>query len=226
MNPPGARGCLITLEGGEGAGKSTHASRLVRWLRQMGIGAILTREPGGSPGAEVLRRVLLSGRMASLGPAAEAILFAAARVDHIERTIEPALAAGKFVVCDRFSDSTRAYQGAGGRLNPRFLRALERVTLGSLRPGLTLIFDVPAAEGLARAGRRRSAAAGPDRFEAEDLEFHERLRAAFLAIAASEPERCAVVDATRPEEDVAQTVRDIVSKRLLAKAEREEGHNG
>ncbi|MBO0733259.1 MAG: dTMP kinase [Methylocapsa sp.] len=225
MNPPGARGCLITLEGGEGAGKSTHAIRLVRWLRQLGIKAILTREPGGSPGAEVLRRVLLSGQMASLGPAAEAILFGAARVDHIDRTVEPALSAGKFVVCDRFSDSTRAYQGAGGRLDPRFLRALERVTLGSLRPALTLIFDVPAAEGLARAGRRPSAAAGPDRFEAEDLEFHERLRAAFLAIAAAEPGRCAVINAARPEEEVAQAVRDVVASRLLAKAEREKVPN-
>ncbi|MGB6177368.1 MAG: dTMP kinase, partial [Methylocella sp.] len=175
------RGFLITLEGGEGVGKSTQAGHLLRNLRKAGIEAIGTREPGGSPGAEILRKVLLSGAVARLGPAAEAILFAAARVDHIDKTIEPALAAGTFVVCDRFADSTRAYQGARGQLDPQFLRALERVTLGDVRPGLTLIFDLPVAQGLARAAARRGAGEAPDRFEREDLEFHESLRAAFLA---------------------------------------------
>jgi dTMP kinase len=212
-----ARGRLITLEGGEGAGKSTQLAHILRWLKQIGIEAIGTREPGGAPGAEILRKILLSGRVAHLGPAAEALLFAAARIDHIDATIEPALACGRFVVCDRFADSTRAYQGALGKADPRFLRALERVTLGAVRPDLTLIFDLPAGEGLARAASRRSGG-GPDRFEAEDLQFHESLRSAFLAIAAEEPARCAVIDALRPEEEVSQTIFDIIEDRLLTAA--------
>jgi dTMP kinase len=219
-HPRGVRGRLITLEGGEGAGKSTQLSHILRWLRQIGIDAIGTREPGGSPGAEILRKILLSGSVARLGPAAEALLFAAARIDHIDATIEPALACGQFVVCDRFADSTRAYQGAQGKLDPRFLRALERVTLGDVRPDLTLIFDLPPAHGLTRAASRRGGD-GPDRFEREDLHFHERLRAAFLAIAAEEPGRCAVIDASRPEEDVSQTIFGIISDRLLAQAARQ-----
>jgi len=210
------RGSFITLEGGEGVGKSTQAGYLLRNLRIAGIEAIGTREPGGSPGAEILRKVLLSGDVARLGPAAEAILFAAARIDHIDKTIEPALAAGTFVVCERFADSTRAYQGTRGQLDPRFLRALERVTLGDVRPGLTLILDLPAAEGLARAAARRGAREAPDRFEREDLEFHESLRAAFLVMAAAEPARCAVIDATCAEEEVARAIFEVVSNRLIA----------
>jgi dTMP kinase len=216
IRAPKERGFFITLDGGEGVGKSTQVGHLLRNLRKAGIEAIGTREPGGSPGAEILRKALLSGGVARLGPAAEAILFAAARIDHIDKTIEPALAAGTFVVCDRFADSTRAYQGA--RLDPRFLRALERVTLGDVRPALTLILDLPAADGLARAAARRGAAEAPDRFEREDLEFHESLRAAFLAIAAAEPVRCAVIDAARAEEDVAHAIFDVVSNRLIAPA--------
>lgn len=212
------RGVLITLEGGEGAGKSTQIAHLLRNLRKAGIEAIGTREPGGSPGAEILRKVLLSGSVARLGPAAEAILFAAARIEHIYKKIEPALAAGTFVVCDRFADSTRAYQGARGQVDPQFLRALERVTLGDIRPGLTLILDLPVAEGLARAAARRGVGDAPDRFEREDLEFHENLRAAFLAIAAAEPARCAIIDATRSEKDVADEIFEVVSSRLIAPA--------
>ncbi len=215
---PAARTSFITLEGGEGAGKSTQIAHLLRNLRKAGIEAIGTREPGGSPGAEILRKVLLSGSMAFLGPAAEAILFAAARVDHIDKKIEPALAAGTFVVCDRFADSTRAYQGARGQVDRRFLRALERITLGDIRPGLTLILDLPVAEGLARAAARRGAGDAPDRFEREDLEFHESLRAAFLAIAAAESARCAIIDATRAEKDVADEIFEVVSSRLIAPA--------
>jgi dTMP kinase len=226
FHPHGARGRLITLEGGEGAGKSTQLAHIVRWLLEGGIEAIGTREPGGSPDAEILRTFLLSGRLASLGPAAEAILFAAARIDHIDATIEPALAAGKCVVCDRFADSTRAYQGAREQLDPCFLRALERVTLGAVRPDLTLIFDLPAAEGLARAGLRREPDEGPDRFEGEDLRFHENLRAAFLAIAAAEPERCAVIDASQPEEEVSQAIFGIISKRLFAPPATEQAPSG
>ncbi|MGH6849601.1 MAG: dTMP kinase [Methylocella sp.] len=220
------RGFLITLEGGEGVGKSTQIRNLLRNLRNAGIEAIGTREPGGSPGAEILRKVLLSDRVARLGPAAEAILFAAARVDHIDNTIEPALAAGIFVVCDRFADSTRAYQGARGQLDPRLLRALERVTFGDVRPGLTLILDLPAAEGLARAAARRGSGEAPDRFEREDPEFHEGLRAAYLAIAAAEPARCAVIDATRAEADVASEIFEVVTKRLIDPAQAKQAMRG
>jgi dTMP kinase len=220
------RGSFITLEGGEGVGKSTQTIHLLRNLGSAGIEAVGTREPGGSPGAEILRKVLLSGDVARLGPAAEAILFAAARVDHIDKTIEPALAAGTFVVCDRFADSTRAYQGTRGQLDPRFLRALERVTLGDVRPGLTLILDLPVAEGLARAAARRGARDAPDRFEREDFAFHESLRAAFLALAAAEPVRCAVIDAARAEGEVARAIFEVVSNRLIAPAAAKQAGRG
>ncbi len=219
------RGAFITLEGGEGVGKSTQVGHLLRNLREAGIEAIGTREPGGSPGAEILRNVLLSGSVARLGPAAEAILFTAARIDHIDKTIRPALAAGTFVVCDQFADSTRAYQGASGELDPRFLNALERVALSGVRPDLTLILDLPAAEGLARAAARRSAAEA-DRFEREDLQFHERLRAAFLSIAAAEPARCAIIDAAGSEEDVARAIFDAVLERLIAPAAGKQTRHG
>jgi dTMP kinase len=206
---------FITLEGGEGVGKSTQALRLAERLRQSGIDAIETREPGGSPGAELLRDLLLSGKIKDLGPKAEAILFAAARIDHIDRKIAPALAAGTWVVSDRFTDSTRAYQGALGGLDPGFLHALERVTVGDIRPDLTLILDLPPEVGLARAAARRGAGVVSDRFEGEAIAFHEALRTAYLQIAAAEPQRCVVVDATRSEDDVAQAIWDAVSYRLL-----------
>jgi len=212
---PSQRGFFITLEGGEGAGKSTQMRHLVRNLRDAGIRAIGTREPGGSAGAEVLRKVLLSGKLAHLGAAAEAILFAAARIDHIDSTIKPALQAGTFVISDRFSDSTRAYQGAHGQLEPQFLRALERVTVNDVRPDLTVILDLPAAEGLTRIAARRHAEETPDRFERENLQFHESLRTAFLSIAVAEPLRCVVIDATGPEEEVARAIFEVVLKRFL-----------
>jgi dTMP kinase len=222
---PRARGKLITLEGGEGAGKSTQIGHLMRRLRAAGIEAIATREPGGSEGAEILRKVLLSGVVKPLGPAAEAILFAAARIDHIDNTIEPALRAGKWVVSDRFSDSTRAYQGGAGEIDPRLINALERVALGDLRPDLTLILDLPAEEGLRRAARRRAPGEMLDRFEGEDLRFHETLRASFLAIAAANPARCAVIDASAPEAEVADAIASVVVERLMGArvAEREHG---
>ena len=220
------RGCFITLEGGEGTGKSTQIGHLLRNLREAGREVIGTREPGGSPGAEILRKVLLSGSVARLGPAAEAILFSAARIDHIEKTIKPALAAGIFVVSDRFADSTRVYQGARGQLDPRFLRALERITLNDVRPDLTLILDLPAAEGLARAAARRGAGKDPDRFEGEDLLFHESLREAYLSIAAAEPTRCIVIDAAGSEEKVAQAIFEAVSNRLIAPAAAKQARHG
>jgi dTMP kinase len=207
------RGRFITFEGGEGTGKSTQAATLAQRLRSMGIGVVLTREPGGSPGAEVIRHVLLSGAAKSLGPAAEAILFAAARDDHVCTTIEPALARGRWVVSDRFADSTNVYQGALGQVDPILLRGLHRVTVGALKPDLTFILDVPPEVGLERASKRRGEA-GADRFEAESLEFHERLRDAYLHLAASEPDRCVLIDARESPTAVAARIWDVVAKRL------------
>ena len=208
-----SQGRFITLEGGEGAGKSTQAARLAARLRDRGVEPVLTREPGGSPLAERIRGVILSGAVAPLGPAAEAVMFSAARIDHLEKTIRPALARGAWVICDRFSDSTRAYQGALGNLDPRFLRELERVTIGATRPDLTLVIDVPAAAGLARARARSSTV---DRFEAEGLAFHEALRSAFLDIAEGEPARCAVIDGSADADAVEKAVWAVVEQRLFA----------
>ncbi|ACK49515.1 dTMP kinase [Methylocella silvestris BL2] len=218
------RGRLITLEGGEGVGKSTQIGRLLQRLRDEGIEAVATREPGGSEGAEILRRVLLSGVVKPLGPAAEAILFAAARIDHIDALIEPALAAGIWVVSDRFADSTRAYQGGAGSLDNRLINALERTALGDLQPDLTLILDLPPGEGLRRAAARRKDADGVDRFEGEDLRFHEAIRAAFLTIAADNPQRCVVVDASASEVEVAAAIWTAVSDRLLKERELDRAH--
>lgn len=214
----GRRGAFITVEGGEGGGKSTQSQALVARLRAAGVEAVATREPGGSPVAESIRAALLAGTFRPLGTRAEALLFAAARIDHLDLLIEPALAAGRWVVCDRFHDSTRAYQGSLGALDPDFLRALERVTLAGLRPNLTVILDLPAKTGLARVALRRTPGARPDRFEAESLEFHQALRQAFLAIAAGEPDRCIVVDATQAPDEVEQAIWDAVSHRLAVPA--------
>lgn len=207
------RGRFISFEGGEGAGKSTQAARLAARLHAQGVESILTREPGGSPLAEQIRGAILSGAVAPLGPAAEAIMFSAARIDHLEQTIRPALASGKWVICDRFADSTRAYQGALGNLDPRFIRELERVTIGGTRPDLTIVIDVPAATGLARA-RARSAIV--DRFEAEGQSFHEALRRAFLDIAAEEPKRCVVIEGAAEPDAVEEAIWNAVRDRLLA----------
>ena len=189
------RGKFITFEGGEGTGKSTQAAMLALRLESLGLGVQLTREPGGSPGAEIIRHVLLSGAAKPFGPEVEAMLFAAARDDHVRCTILPALEAGKWVICDRFADSTRVYQGMLGQVDQRLIKGLERVSVGDLAPDLTVILDVPVELGLERITLRRGAAA-PDRFEAEDVEFHQKLREAYLAIAAEEPQRCVVVDAS------------------------------
>ena len=207
------RGRFITFEGGEGTGKSTQAALLAQRLRSMGIGVVLTREPGGSPGAEIIRHVLLSGAAKSLGPDAEAILFAAARHDHVSTTIEPALARGRWVVSDRFADSTNVYQGALGHVDPLLLGGLHRVTVGKLKPDLTFVLDVPAEVGLERATKRRGEA-GADRFEGESLEFHEKLRDAYLHLAVSEPDRCVLIEARDPQAAVATRIWDTVAKRL------------
>jgi dTMP kinase len=207
------RGKFITFEGGEGTGKSTQAAMLALRLESLGLRVLLTREPGGSPGAEIIRHVLLSGAAKPFGAEAEAMLFAAARDDHIRCTILPALEAGKWVICDRFADSTRVYQGALGQVDQRLINALERVSLGDLYPDLTLILDVPVALGLKRAARRRGGA-NPDRFEAEKIDFHEKLRQAYLALAAAEPERCVIIDAAAPKEKVARQVWKAVNSKL------------
>jgi len=206
-------GRFITFEGGEGTGKSTHAALLAQRLRALGIDVVLTREPGGSPGAEIIRHVILSGAAKPLGPHAEAILFAAARHDHIRSTIRPALARARWVISDRFSDSTRVYQGILGRLDPNLIQGLERVTVGDLKPDITLILDVPAELGLARAKKRRGEGQA-DRFEEESLEFHQKLRDAFRQLALSEPNRCVLIDATAERAAVAENIWNVVSDRL------------
>jgi dTMP kinase len=207
------RGRFITFEGGEGTGKSTQAAMLAHKLESVGLSVLLTREPGGSPGAEIIRHVLLSGAAKPLGADVEAMLFAAAREDHVRCTIEPALAAGKWVVCDRFADSTRVYQGALGQVDRRLIKGLERVSIGDLLPDLTLILDVPVDVALERLALRRGGAA-PDRFEAENVEFHEKLREAFRALAADEPERCVIIDASVPRVQVAKDIWDTVQAKL------------
>jgi dTMP kinase len=208
-----ARGRFITLEGGEGVGKSVQAKRLEERLAGLGLAVVRTREPGGSPGAEALREAILSGFAAEFNPAGEAFLFSAARVDHLDRTILPALARGAWVVSDRFADSTRAYQGAAGNLPLDFIASLERLTVGANQPDLTLILDLDPEVGLKRAAARRQT--GPaDRFESEELPFHKILRRAFLDIAAAEPLRCAIVDADRSEDEVAAAIWSAVESRL------------
>ena len=207
------RGRFITFEGGEGSGKSTHAALLAKHLEHLDIGVVLTREPGGSAGAEIIRHILLSGIAKPLGAETEAILFAAARDDHVRKTIRPALLAGKWVICDRFIDSTRVYQGALSKVDAVLIRSLERVTVGAAMPDLTFLLDVPANVGLARAKRRRGGSS-TDRFEAESVDFHEALRRAYLALAESEPKRCVVIDGRAPRDIVAKRIWDTVDARL------------
>jgi dTMP kinase len=207
------RGHFITFEGGEGSGKSTHAAALSQRLKSLGHEVVLTREPGGSTGAEIIRHILLSGIAKPLGAETEAILFAAARDDHVRNTILPALESGHWVICDRFIDSTRVYQGALGNVDQRLIRSLERVTVGPAVPELTFILDVPAQIGLARADRRRGREAA-DRFEAESMDFHERLRQAYRALAAEEPTRCVVIDGRPPRNVVAGRIWALMQKRL------------
>lgn len=209
------RGHFITFEGGEGSGKSTHAAGLAARLKALGLGVVLTREPGGSPGAEIIRHILLSGIAKPLGAETEAILFAAARDDHVRNTIEPALAAGQWVISDRFIDSTRVYQGVLGKVDAKLIRGLERVTVGEARPEITFILDVPATVGLARAKRRRGKGAA-DRFEAESVEFHETLRQAYLSLAKIEPQRIVTIDGRAPREVVAERIWTAVEDRLLS----------
>ena len=214
---PSGRGRFITFEGGEGSGKSTQIRKLADRLNAAKLRAIVTREPGGSPGAEIIRHLVLSGMGKLLGPEAETLLFAAARDDHVHTVILPALNQGIWVLCDRFYDSTRAYQGRLGQVQPGVLNAMQRVTIGDLKPDLTLILDVPVEIGLQRASVRRGSAT-PDRFEAEDVKFHQDLRNAYRQIAAEEPQRCVLIDATADPDTVAAQIWTALRDHLFAMA--------
>jgi dTMP kinase len=217
-----ATGKFITFEGGEGSGKSTQAQLLADRLRGRGSDVVLTREPGGSPFAEQVRALILDPATAPHSALSEALLFNAARSDHLDTTIRPALAAGRWVICDRFSDSTRVYQGVAGGLASAVLDRLEGMIVAPTRPDLTLILDLPADVGLARAASRRRASAvvdtQPDAYEKRDLAFHERLRAGYAAIAKAEPQRCVLVDAAKSPDAIAAEIWAHVERRLLGGA--------
>jgi len=209
---PSSRGRFITFEGVEGAGKSTQVGALKEWLEGQGVEVRVTREPGGSPVAERIRNLLLDRDNAGMAGDAELLLMFAARAEHLAKTIRPALEAGVWILCDRFTDATYAYQGGGRGVQRRRIALLEDLVQGDLRPDLTLLFDLPVATGLSRA-RGRSA---PDRFEAETLAFHEAVRAEYLDIAAREPERVRVFDAEASLETIRHLVHAEVAPFLIA----------
>lgn len=211
-----ARGRFITLEGGEGAGKSTQARLLADHLTAAGLEVVVTREPGGSPFAESIRALVLDPATPPHAQLAEALLFNAARADHLERTIRPALHRGRWVICDRFVDSTRVYQGEVGGLESAALDALDRVVVAPTMPDLTVMIDLDPIVGLARVEQRRSLGEpGPtDRYESRGPEFHQRLREAFLRIARAEPARCVVVDGFQSVDVIAREIRGHVAARL------------
>ena len=204
-------GRFITLEGGEGTGKSTQAKRLAAALEAKGIASVVTREPGGSPGAEEIRKLLVHGEPGRWDVLTELLLLFAARTDHIARTIKPALAAGKWVICDRFTDSTYAYQGVARGLDRETIRRVEAVAIGDFKPDLTIVLDLPVEVGLARAKSRPS---NETRFEKFDVEFHEKLRAAFRKIATHNGDRCVLIEANGSENDVADLIWQTAVKRF------------
>ena len=212
---PSGRGRFVTFEGGEGTGKSTQIKKLADRLKAARMRILVTREPGGSPGAEIMRHLVLSGMGKLLGPEAETLLFAAARDDHVRTVIQPALNRGIWVLCDRFADSTRAYQGSLGSVPTALINAMQRVTIGDLKPDLTIILDLPVEIGLARAAARRGSGT-PDRFEGEQLAFHQGLREAYRKIAADDPSRCVLIDANSDPDTVAGRVWTALRDRLLA----------
>jgi len=206
------RGRFITFEGGEGAGKTTQARLLAERLRAQGIDVVQTREPGGSPGAEEIRAIAVSGDAERWSARTETLLMYASRSDHLERKILPALEEGKWVVCDRFADSSRAYQGAGGGAPDSLIEALDEHVVGDNQPHLTVVFDIPVEVGLERAFGR---GLFETRFESKGLEFHQKLREGFLEVAVRHPERCVVLDATGEVEEVAERLWAVVEERLL-----------
>ncbi len=217
------KGRFITFEGGEGSGKSTQIRRLASVLEAQGKIVRQTREPGGSPMGERIRALLLDPA-ARLDATTQLFLFCAARHDHVVELIVPALQQGVWVLCDRFADSSRAYQGAAGDLPPELVRILETAAIGQTVPDLTFILDIQPENGLARANRRRGKTDKADAFEAADLAFHERVRQGYLAIARKEPQRCAVINADQSEEDVASAILAACIKRFASLEE--SGVNG
>lgn len=205
------RGRFITLEGGEGAGKSTQAARLVEAVERQGRRVVRTREPGGSSGAEDIRALVVRGDAERWSPRTEALLMFAARSDHLERTIRPALDRGEWVICDRFADSSRVYQGVAGGVDPAFIEALDHSVVGADQPDLTLVFDLPVETGLARAGAR---AGDEDRFEGKGAAFHARLAEGFRDLARRFPERCVLIDASGDADAVFARVMAAVEARL------------
>jgi dTMP kinase len=202
---------FITLEGGEGTGKSTQAKRLAAKLGERGIDAIVTREPGGSAGAEQIRELFVHGEPGRWSALTETLLVFAARVDHVEKTIKPALASGKWVICDRFTDSTYAYQGVARGTDREIIRRVQSAAIGDFKPGLTLVLDLPVSVGLERAKARSGS---ENRFEQFDAAFHEKLRQAFLDIAKKNGDRCVVIDASGSEEQVADLIWQTAAKRF------------
>jgi dTMP kinase len=209
------RGKFITVEGGEGVGKSTQIATLQTALQARGIEVVLTREPGGTPRAERIREILLESTDESMPPLAELLLMFAARAVHLANLIEPALARGAWVLCDRFTDASFAYQGGGRGLDVSYIATLERWVQRELRPDLTLLLDAPLEIGAARAGKRNAAAGVVDRFERERRDFFERVRAAYLERAKQEPQRIAVIDASGEPDEVARAILSTVESRLL-----------
>ncbi|WP_306886304.1 dTMP kinase [Amorphus orientalis] len=206
------RGRFITFEGGEGTGKTTQLRALAHRLGDLGLKTVMTREPGGTSGAELVRELVLSGAAKPFGAEAEAVLFSAARIDHVDRRIRPALATGSWVLCDRFTDSTRVYQGLSGVEAP-ILNAMERISLDGVRPDLTIVLDLDPEIGRARAASRRGDDAA-DRFESEAAEIDEARRRAFKRLAKSDPKRCVVIDASLPSPEVSDLVWRTVVDRL------------
>lgn len=202
---------FITLEGGEGTGKSTQAKRLAAKLGERGISTVVTREPGGSPGAEQIRDLFVHGEPGRWSALTETLLVFAARVDHVEKTIRPALTSGKWVICDRFTDSTYAYQGAARGTDREIIRRVQSAAIGDFKPALTLVLDLPVAVGLERAKGRPGS---ENRFEKFDTEFHEKLRQAFIDIARRNGDRCVLLDAAGSEDDVAELIWQTVVKRF------------
>lgn len=204
-------GTFITFEGGEGSGKSTQLQLLSKALTAAGTPHVMTREPGGSPGGEAIRKLLVSGAADAWDPVTETLLFYAARLDHVNKLIKPALEQGKLVLCDRFADSTLVYQGIGKGLSEEYIQSLHRLTLGNFMPDLTIILDMDPAMGLKRAQARGDS---ENRFEKLGLDFHQRIRAGFLAIAKNEPGRCAILDASQPIEKVQAAIITLLNQKL------------
>ena len=206
-----AKGLFITLEGGEGAGKSTQVARLKAWIETRGHDCIATREPGGAPGAEMVRKLLVEGPIERWDGVTEALLHFAARREHLRTTVLPAIERGTWVVSDRFADSTMAYQGYGHGADRAMLATLYDIAVGEFRPDLTLILDLPVETGLARAAARRGT---ETRYESLPIDFHERVRAGFLDIAAADPGRCVLIDATAGIDEIARAIGDALATRL------------